>query len=122
MTTTTRTSPAYRVTADGHTRATLTIPLPDGGTRTRRYWAPSDTGYIYDVTDQPGTLGSQVCGELSGGGSTLSAHRGPGGSVAVKIRREVRALVRSLAHDGYVPRTLADWAQEQQDHGLHWYP
>ena len=106
-------TPAYRVTAVGHTRATLSIRLDDGSWVTRRYWAPSETGYIRDVTDQPGALGPQVCGELAGSGSTLTAWRGERGSVAAVIRREVRALRRSLARSEYGPQTLAEWAGER---------
>lgn len=40
---------------------------------TRTFWVPSHGGYVRDVTDQPGTLGPQVCECLDSMGRTLTA-------------------------------------------------
>lgn len=38
---------------------------------TIEYWAPSEGGYVRDVTVNPGTSGRQVCDGLSYQGNTL---------------------------------------------------
>lgn len=62
----------------------------------REFWAPSDGGYIREITeDRPGTLGYQVCDCLDGLGNTLEWRPGYG-SLARVIRREWRARARAM--------------------------
>jgi len=54
----------------------------------QHYWAPTQGGYVRNVTKQPGTLGPQVCEGLAGSGSTLAwSGNYP---LAELIRREAR--------------------------------
>jgi len=39
----------------------------------RIFWVPSGGGYVRDVSEQPGTLGPQVCEYLDSRGNTLTA-------------------------------------------------
>lgn len=92
--------PRYRVITDPTWPNRVTIEHADElpwisyryeapGDETRSYWAPSGGGYIYDVTDAPGTTGAQVCDRMAGSGDTLRwspMHR----SLAGVLRREIR--------------------------------
>lgn len=80
----------YTVTAEEPDRATLTVladgPLGDAG-QTREFWMPDGGGYVRETSERrPGTLGLQVCGGLSGSGSTL--YLSEGGNLTRLIRRE----------------------------------
>ena len=62
----------YTLKADGDNRVTLTL-IVDNKPKEINYWAPTNGGYVRDVSDpnRPGTLGHQVCEELTYSGSTL---------------------------------------------------
>ena len=99
----TRTSPRYRITTDANGCVVLTstdedvrAALGEYDTRSLRrvYWVPTDGGYVYDVTRQPGTSGQQVCDALQGMGHTLMSSRA---GLAHTVRRELRRALREEA-------------------------
>lgn len=64
---------------------------------TRIFWVRDDKeGYVYDVTDKPGTLGRQVCRGMWYTGSTLMA---TADTLATVIRREMARGRRSLQRE-----------------------
>ena len=69
---------------------------PETGQRElRRFSSIGSYGYIWDTTHQPGTLGSQVCDELAGGGSTLTCRPDDEDDLRRVIRREQRRRLRA---------------------------
>ena len=59
------------------------------------YWAPSQGGYVRDITVHPGLLGKQVCDGLAYMGTTLMWNP-DGGPLVELIRQEYRTLYRRL--------------------------
>jgi hypothetical protein len=91
---TTRRPPRYRVTGDRQTCSVTIYDPPYGdGPETRYYWRPLRGGYVYDVTDRPGTTGQQVCDRMASLGSTL--YCGESQDLTALIRREMRRRMAS---------------------------
>lgn len=65
----------YITKADGNNVCTVKFMAGHRAGETRTYWAQRIGGYVYDVTDRPGTSGAQVIdmrhSDRRGGGSTL---------------------------------------------------
>ena len=94
--------PRYRVEVDDSygCREVILRPLsPEGveiiGQRPRQYRAIG--GYVYDVTERPGTTGTQVCVGMSSRGHTLTATQE---TLPAVIRRNVKLLMREAGAAG----------------------
>jgi len=97
-----RKSPAYIVISTAENSA---IILGRGGI-IRRFWAPSEGGYVRRVSDShPGTLGQQVCQRLERSGSTLSWTPSAGPLVDL-IRREAKLAVQWGKRNSYTPEQM----------------
>jgi len=79
---------------------TMTAYDPDLARRTTRtYWCSDRGGYVYDVTDRPGTLGRQVSYALGGSGDMMEVPSPDDLPRAVRAaqRRRLRAWRRACA-------------------------
>jgi hypothetical protein len=64
---------------------------------TRTFWVRDDReGYVYDVTDRPGTTGKQVCGGLWNSGYALMA---TSDTLPAVVRRELARRRRQVQRE-----------------------
>ena len=75
------------------------ITYPDGETRAYRT-VGLEHGYVYDVTDGPGTLGQQVLDSRGPVGTTLMGPR-DGTALAALLRRCLRVARGQAVRRGY---------------------